>query len=229
MVEFDADHRDFHLPDIGFVAAFRYRGEIGLGEDIRAPAAALTGLHDRIRTHEHQAGSAVAIAAFTPLGASAFFRAPLNEVANRTVELFGSYRSVPERLADASDHGARFDILEQVLLTTLGQPTLDPVVASAVAQLQSEPSLVRIPDLAREVGLSQSALERRFNQFVGATPKRFAELVRLQRVLRLQASGAKPSGIAHEAGYYDQSHFSRDFRRFVGLTPENYFGQIIRR
>lgn len=229
MVEFDTDHRDFHLPDIGLVAAFRFRGEVGLDGDLRAPAAALTGLHDRVRSHEHQAGSAVAIAAFTPLGASAFFHSPLNEMANRTVELFGSYRSIPERLAEAGDHQARFDILERVLLETLGQPVLDLVVASAVARLESEPTAVRIPDLAREVGLSQSALERRFNQTVGATPKRFAELVRLQRVLRLQASGTRPSGIAQEAGYYDQSHFSRDFRRFVGLTPENYFGQPLPR
>ena len=73
------------------------------------------------------------------------------------------------------------------------------------------------------MGLSQSALERRFRREVGASPKKFAALVRLRHVVRLRRAGVSLTDIAHAAGYADQPHFIKDFKRFTGQAPESFF------
>ena len=83
----------------------------------------------------------------------------------------------------------------------------------------------RIDDLTRYIGLSQSALERRFRRVVGVSPKRFASVLRLRRAVRLRAVGADLTAVAHAAGYFDQSHFIHDFRRATGSSPDAFFRQ----
>jgi AraC-like DNA-binding protein len=73
------------------------------------------------------------------------------------------------------------------------------------------------------MGLSQSALERRFRREVGASPKKCAALVRLRHVVRLRRAGVSLTDIAHAAGYADQPHFIKDFKRFTGQAPESFF------
>jgi transcriptional regulator GlxA family with amidase domain len=85
------------------------------------------------------------------------------------------------------------------------------------------PPDARIEQLVRYIGLSQSALERRFRRIVGASPKKFASLVRVKTIQRLHAAGVDFTSIAHAAGYFDQSHFIHDFKRMTGLAPESYF------
>ncbi len=64
----------------------------------------------------------------------------------------------------------------------------------------------------------------RFSEAVGLSPKRYARLVRFGRVL-LRLERQKETGlaeIAQDAGYADQAHFNRDFRRFSGISPGEY-------
>ncbi len=82
--------------------------------------------------------------------------------------------------------------------------------------------LVQVGDLAGKLGLSARQVERLFDERVGLSPKFFLRVVRFQEVLR---------GIRHETnattwaaraaahGFYDQAHFIRDFKAFVGEPP----------
>jgi AraC-like DNA-binding protein len=68
----------------------------------------------------------------------------------------------------------------------------------------------------------------RFRRATGSTPKRFAELVRFHHLIDRMpvATAASWSGLAVEAGYYDQSHVIRDFKRFAGFTPADYHRRV---
>jgi AraC-like DNA-binding protein len=55
------------------------------------------------------------------------------------------------------------------------------------------------------------------------SPKKFGSLVRLRHAVRLQATGLDLTTVAHTAGYFDQSHFIKDFRRATGSAPEAFF------
>jgi AraC-like DNA-binding protein len=170
-----------------------------------------------LRTHEHCDGHAVLLATFTPVGATAFLRPPLEEFSGTTTDLAGILGRPEgldrrhEQLGGAPNHGRRVKLLEDCLLSRVRIAAPDPLVAAAVAWLERGTEAKRIDDLTRYIGLSQSALERRFRRIVGVSPKRFASLVRLRRALRLRTTGADLTTVAHTAGYFDQSHFIKDF------------------
>jgi methylphosphotriester-DNA--protein-cysteine methyltransferase len=229
VIEFSSAHKDWRLPDTGLVAAFRYKGDLALDRGNKAPQAAITGLWDTRRSHDHGRDSAVVLAAFTATGAAAFLRHPLDEFFNATVPMDGllgrptDLNRVHEQLAETGRHGHRIQLIENFLIARAPNTRPDPLVSAAVSWIEESQAMARIEELARRVGLSQSALERRFRRVVGASPKKFASIVRLRNVLHLRSKGADFTSIAHAAGYYDQPHFIKDFKRFSGLAPESFF------
>ena len=86
----------------------------------------------------------------------------------------------------------------------------------------------RISELARALGVSHKTLIEDFRAHVGATPKRVAQLLRVQGLLsRLPASGPQPdwTSVVADSPYADQSHFIRTFRAATGYTP-GQFGRV---
>ena len=230
LIDFPSHYGDVHLPDIGAVAAFSLRGVCRIDGDRWAPPAAFTGLYDTVRAHEHH-DHAVLLATFTPAGAAAFLRLPLEEVAGTTTDLADliarpiELDQLRERIAEAGNDHRRVQLLQEFLLARIRTSEPDPLVAAAVAWLEQGRGVVRIDDLTRYIGLSQSALERRFRRVVGVSPRKFASVVRLRHAVQLRATGMDLTSIALAAGYFDQSHFVRDFRRMSGSAPSTFFRQ----
>ncbi len=229
VVEFPIAQEDSHLPDTGLVAGFCFKGHCILHGKTKAPQAAVTGLWDRARNHEHSANSGVVLAVFTATGAAALLRQPVDELFNCTValeDILGSsteLNRVHEQVVKASNHARRIQVVENFLLARTANARPDIFVSSAVSKIEEAHGMVRIKNLARRVGLSQSALERRFRKVAGTSPKKFASTVRIRHVLRLRATGPDFTSIAAATGYFDQSHFINDFKRITGLAPESFF------
>jgi AraC-like DNA-binding protein len=76
--------------------------------------------------------------------------------------------------------------------------------------------------LARFAGLSAFHLCRVFREAVGMTPHAYQTQIRVRRAKSLLAAGMPIALAAAEAGFYDQSHLTRHFKRIVGLTPGRY-------
>jgi AraC-like DNA-binding protein len=130
-------------------------------------------------------------------------------------------RETTERLGDARDDAARVQVVARLLRSLPFAP--DPLVAHALERVEHEP----IGRLARSLGVSERQLERRFLAQVGLSPRSFATLKRFERALELARRGRSLTEVAHEAGYFDQPHFNRDFRRFTGLSPRALFAQDV--
>ena len=232
VIEFPMFYHDVHLPDSGAVAAFSFRGVCQIDGDHSAPPMAFTGPRDILRAHEHRDRHAVLLVTFTPVGAHTFLRSPPDEIAGSTVSLSvltgnrNDLSSLNEQLVIARNHRRRVALVESFLLSRVNLAKPDPLTGAAVAWLdQGIADRRRIDDLTRYIGLSQSALERRFRRVVGLSPKKYASLARLRYAVRLQATGADLTTVAHYAGYSDQSHFIKDFRRATGSAPSTFFRQ----
>lgn len=125
------------------------------------------------------------------------------------------------RLEAASRHGLRAGLAElQAQLSRLQTaPTADPLVREAARRLSVTGA--RVGTVARDVGLSERQLRRRFDRAVGYGPRTLAGVTRLQRLVR--AYEGQParglSDLALTAGYADQPHMSREVRRLTGATP----------
>ncbi len=91
-----------------------------------------------------------------------------------------------------------------------------------VATLEAAHGRLRIDDLAHRFGVSRRQLERDFLDTVGLAPKAFADILRFCHASRLVSARLPLALAAQYAGYADQSHLTREFRRFAGLTPTAY-------
>jgi AraC-like DNA-binding protein len=80
-----------------------------------------------------------------------------------------------------------------------------------------------VGQLARAAHLSISQLQREFMRLLGQTPSEYITRVRVLLARRtLERSDTAVGRIALDLGFYDQSHFTRVFRRQTGLTPLAY-------
>lgn len=97
----------------------------------------------------------------------------------------------------------------------------EPFVGRALAALHDSPARDwSIEALAREVGLSRSALAERFTQFVGEPPMCYLTHWRMQLAANQLLNGTDSvATIADQVGYESEAAFSRAFKRAVGLPP----------
>jgi len=99
----------------------------------------------------------------------------------------------------------------------------DDLVEQCVVALDSQDA-TRVQTLVRQSGLSARQLERRFQQEVGLPPRLLASIFRFRRIFDVleYQQPARWVQAALTAGYFDQAHMIRDFRRFAGCTPREY-------
>lgn len=127
---------------------------------------------------------------------------------------------IHEQLRTAGSWQDRFTIIEAALARRHeARWAVDPEVAFAWGQMETNRGRVRVERLSAEVGWSRKRLWSRFGSQVGLTPKRAAQLVRFDHAAHLLAAGERAALVAAESGYVDQSHLHRDVMAFAGVTP----------
>lgn len=100
------------------------------------------------------------------------------------------------------------------------EPRRIRVVREHLAQnLTESASLDRLSDL---VGVSPFYLQRTFKAATRMSPREYLTDLRIKRARELLREGLAPRVVAGRVGFFDQSHFTRAFRRLTGLTPGQY-------
>ncbi len=203
--------------------------------ETRQYRAFVAGPHDTYALSEtggHRAGIQVNL---TLPGARRFLGMPLYELTNRVFEvedLLGrDGRVLVERLRMAPGWDACFDILDEVISARVcSADGLPGDVAWTLGELGETGRAghpPRISHLADALGYSHKQLIARFRGELGLTPRTFARITRFEGLLGALKGDGPPrwADLAPAFGYYDQSHLSRDFRDFMGLSP----GAFVRR
>ncbi|MFP3595436.1 AraC family transcriptional regulator [Chryseobacterium sp. SIMBA_029] len=84
---------------------------------------------------------------------------------------------------------------------------------------------ISLKDLENFTGYSERQLERKFDHYIGISPKKYSNITRLHYFLSLMKSRNTNENItrlSYHAGYADQSHLIKDFKNNTGLTPTQY-------
>jgi AraC-like DNA-binding protein len=81
---------------------------------------------------------------------------------------------------------------------------------------------VSLDELAREANISPFRLCRVFRRDTGLTPHAYQVVVRTRFAKSLLVKGVSISQAALEAGFFDQAHLTRHFKRIYGVTPGRY-------
>lgn len=93
-------------------------------------------------------------------------------------------------------------------------------VANILTSIRAENNISHI---ASKHGITPRYLHQLVYQYTGLSPKSFDKISRFQLSLKLITKNDQPfTSIAYDCGYFDQSHFIRDFKSFTGLTPSAY-------
>lgn len=173
--------------------------------------------------------AAAAGVSFRPGAAGAILGVPITEITDRHVTidaLWGARgHALNERLLAAAEPADVFHTLEQELTTRLKCPLLiHPAVAHALAAHSAASAPSRVADVLREVGYSPRHFIALFRGAVELTPKHYYRVQRFTAALRWLASGrtGNLADLAASVGYADQSHLTREFRDFAGITPTQY-------
>lgn len=106
-----------------------------------------------------------------------------------------------------------------------GGPRLPPWALQRIGRYLDEHlgDNVRLDDLARVAAVSRFHFARCFRSSTGESPMAYLRRLRVERAKQLLALGGQPiSDIAIAVGFYDQSHFTRQFTRLVGTTPARF-------
>ncbi len=81
---------------------------------------------------------------------------------------------------------------------------------------------ITMSGLAREMGVSPDYLTRQFKLMAGITPLTYLRRFRIARAMELLGQGISASEAAQRVGFHSLSHFSREFKRELGISPTQF-------
>lgn len=90
---------------------------------------------------------------------------------------------------------------------------------------------ITIKQLVKHTGYTERHIERAFSESIGISPKRFGNIVKLHSFLKMLRDNSVQNNITaycYEAGYFDQSHLIKEFRKYTGITPTQYLNDTSR-
>ncbi len=97
------------------------------------------------------------------------------------------------------------------------------MVNGVMKELNQQDFFDNIDNVASRFGISSRYLQKIFLMHTGLKPKLYAKIHRFQNSLQyISAKKLSLTEIAYECGYFDQSHFIREFRSFTGKTPSSF-------
>ncbi|MGD1944986.1 MAG: helix-turn-helix domain-containing protein [Croceivirga sp.] len=82
----------------------------------------------------------------------------------------------------------------------------------------------KVEELARKLNVSAVTVRNLFNQHIGVTPKELIKITRTHKALQYQKQHLQTlTELGLSLGYFDQSHFIREFKSIIGVSPKEYF------
>ncbi len=227
-MDWEGEYKVF--PSSGLVMGFQYRGQISSIKDKtlnKMTSAGVSGITDGYKVFKNSDNIGTILVYFSEIGFTHFSSRPANELFDLIVSLDDIFEKhkvneVEERLAGVSTDKQRIKIVEQFLLSELKDSQADKLIVEAVKLIYKSKGTIRIKELNEKLCISQSPFEKRFRKVVGTSPKKFASIIRFNAVLDNLNKTKSLTEICFENNFFDQAHFSKDFKQFTGDTPDHF-------
>ncbi|MBN2821047.1 MAG: AraC family transcriptional regulator, partial [Bacteroidales bacterium] len=152
------------------------------------------------------------------------------EIENQSVDLTDIFnleiRQIEDLLYAKNTINERVTVIEDFLIRRYSQVSLhdNVLIQKGVEIIKNCKGQTDSKYLSTCLYTSPKTLERKFAKYLGKTPKQFIKLIRFQEILK-DLSVNKNSSLTEFAfrnGYFDQSHFIKDFKTYSGYTPKDF-------
>lgn len=166
---------------------------------------------------------------FKPGGLYRFLGIPMQEFTNNSIELealsYSTFHELTENIINAGSIGEQINTIESFLLKQLNKiDGYKSSVEEALHIIIQTSGSIRINELSCRLLVSERSLRRMFHEYIGISPKTLCRITRLQSVINNCMDDKQLNFLiaAYDNGYFDQSHFIKDFKEFCGYTPGQY-------
>ena len=160
---------------------------------------------------------------FYPSALKSLFRFNASELTDSCVDLTLVMDQLKEPLANSMSLSEKIDIFSSRIWDVVRkkEPAEDKATDFAIRRIVESNGTIQLRKLQKELQLSERGLQRRFDQYVGISPKLFSRVCQFQASLTQLRKSAfhNLSDNAFDNGYADQSHFIRTFKEFAGFSP----------
>jgi AraC-like DNA-binding protein len=163
--------------------------------------------------------------------AAYFLKEPMeafnDQVSDLTGLLHTSTKTLHNQLMETKELRRKIGLIESFLLNRLSNPErrFDQInlVGDITRSLAANNYRDNVDFIAAKYGISNRYLQKLFLQHTGLTPKSFLKINRFRHSLSfLDNKKESLTSIAYSCGYFDQSHFIKEFKLFTGETPLAY-------
>lgn len=150
-------------------------------------------------------------------------------IVNDDIEIDGDIfgKNLTEKIALAKTMSERIDIFKKAYEDmVLGRNSLsdkEKINEYLVNRISRTKGMITMRQLEDETNYSACYLRRIFKSFHGISPKQFAQYIRFQNFLmQADKEGVRYEQVALDCGYYDEPHMMKEFKKYSGVTLEQY-------
>lgn len=167
---------------------------------------------------------------FRPAGVGTLLNLPLAELTDVRIDLSlvlpsQEIRELEDKIQNEASHPGKIDHLTHYLNAKyLTNAMRYDSIDWAANHIVDSNGIIVVDDLMNQLFLSRRQFERKFLSKVGLSPKYYARIRRISYICHLMAGKRQTNWprLLHSCGYYDQAHFIKDFKTFLGRTPSDY-------
>ncbi len=160
-----------------------------------------------------------------PTALTHLFDLDMKELTNKITDIsaIGSLQSLEEILTVAS-HDEMIQRNNEYFSNLLAKkPILPHVIDEAIELIFKKNGMISIQEISEQLNTGQRQLERYFNKYIGLSPKLYTRIIRFNYIFELMKNKDNNwQDLVFQSGYYDQSHFIKNFKEFTGEDPTKY-------
>jgi len=162
---------------------------------------------------------------FKPAALTHLFGLHMSRYSHRVVNLSsvpGPWNSLIGKIQACTTPRMRIQATERFLAPFLKDISAKPV-EKCIHFLHRNHGTGSMSNLCAEASITERQLQRLFNRYIGVSPKYYARILRFNHIFSLMKDGkVEWADVVFLSGYYDQSHFIRDFKNFTGEDPTSF-------
>ncbi len=165
---------------------------------------------------------------FKPYALSELFYLEMSEFTDKVVNLLDvlpeEFEGIYSKMVSNSSYTFKVEVLNSFLESYLHSMSKSDKIEQAVNLIFETKATLTISEIAKKINISERQLERLFKRYIGLSPKFYCRIIRFAYIFELvQKENIEWSELAQHTGFYDQSHFIKNFKEFTGEDPTKYF------
>lgn len=164
---------------------------------------------------------------FNPGMASSIIKTPINDFYEKFIS-FDDFLNpnqisyINQIFCNHTNYGVLIDKIQRFLLIEILSTHTDDMIKEAIHEIISNQGSVSIKKIIDKLQISRDSFEKKFRKQVGTSPKKFSNIVRFRNIFENNHKKTTLTQIGLNAGYYDQSHFIKDFKIITGKKPSSF-------